>query len=174
MCTKAIISVTSFFTMNETDKVILKWVTKNESSNQLFEIERSVDGKNFTRLGALNGKGKIDMPTNYAVEDLNPVSGIAYYRLTQKDAAGKINFSETKVVNQGQILTGYVTIYPNPVHGLLTVKLMAAQNETTGLELYDMFGRRIQNQAINLIKGEQNLTVDMSKLVNGSYVLKIN
>ena len=165
--------VTSFFTINETDRVILKWVTKNESSNQLFEIERSFDGKSFIKLGALNGKGKTDMPTNYAVEDLKPVKGIAYYRLTQKDAAGKISFSETKVVDRGQIPTGYVTIYPNPVHGFLTVKLMAAQNETTGLELYDMFGRGIQNQSINLLKGEQTLTLDMSKLINGTYVLKV-
>ena len=163
----------SFFTINEPDRVVLKWVTSNEPSNQFFEIERSADGRNFTRIGSLQGKGANSIPTNYAIEDRNPVNGIAYYRLLQKNAAGNISYSEMKVVDRGLKPSGYITIYPNPVHGLLTIKLFETANETTLLELYDMAGRRVGSKALNLISGEQNLQLHMSALDNGSYIIKI-
>lgn len=167
------VQVISFFTINESDRVVLKWVTSNEPKNQLFEIERSIDGRNFTIIANLQGKGKNSIPINYAIEDLHPVNGIAYYRLLQKNTAGNISYSDLKVVDRGLKASGYITIYPNPVHGLLSIKLFNLSNENTVIEFYDMTGRKVASRMVNLIKGEQNLQLDMSELGNGSYVLKI-
>lgn len=37
-------------------KIIVKWETENEEANQQFIIENSLDGRNFTVIGNLNGK----------------------------------------------------------------------------------------------------------------------
>lgn len=37
-------------------KIIVKWETENEEANQQFIIENSLDGRNFTAIGNLNGK----------------------------------------------------------------------------------------------------------------------
>jgi hypothetical protein len=76
------------------------------------------------------------------------------------------------VVNRSTIPTSYYTIYPNPVHGILNVKVMATASEKTAVEIYDMAGRRMITQSITLSAGEQNIKVDMGQLQNGSYILK--
>ncbi len=164
---------TSFITINEIDRVILKWITTNETNNQQFEMERSADGRNFATIGSMLGKGKSTIANNYAIEDMNPIEGIAYYRLLQKDTNGKTVFSDLKVVDRGAIAKSYITVYPNPVHGLLNVKLVDTKNETSKLDLYDMAGRMVNRRSLNLIKGEQNILLDMSNLDNATYILKI-
>lgn len=165
--------VTSFYTINESDRVILKWVTTNEQPGQLFTIERSADGNNFTLLGNIKGRGENDIPVNYVLEDNFPVDGLVYYRLSQKNAAGKINYSEIKVVNRGIKLNNYFTVYPNPVHGVLSVKLFATKNENTTMQIVEMSGRTVMAQPLTLIKGEQSIRLNMTQLSGGMYVLKI-
>ncbi len=164
--------VTSFYTVNEADKVMLKWSTANELDHQLFEIERSVDGgRSYYKIETLAGEGRDRM--NYAVTDEHPVDGLTYYRLVQKNAEGLTNFSDTKVVNRGRSSAAYFTAYPNPVQDVLNVKIMAALSQNTSIELYDITGRKQKVQQLSLHPGEQDIQVDMSKLVKGTYTLKL-
>jgi hypothetical protein len=165
--------VTAFFTVNENDRVTLKWVTTNEDKNQWFEVQRSVDGKDFAVIGNLPGKGFSTTHNNYAIADMQPADGIAYYRLLQKDATGIIKYSETKVVDRGIKTSSYMTVYPNPVHGMLSVKVYAAASESGSIEMFDMWGRRVLNHVVSLIKGEQNIQLNMSGTCSGTYILKI-
>jgi methionine-rich copper-binding protein CopC len=166
-------SLTSFFTINETDKVILKWTTENENFNQMFEIERSVDGgRLYSKIGTITGKGASNGVLTYSLPDLKPFNGVAFYRIVQKNINGSISFTDIKVVNRSKIPASYYTIYPNPVHGILNVKVTASASEKTAVEIYDMAGRRMLRQNLILIPGEQNIQVNMEQLQNGSYILK--
>lgn len=167
-------SITSFFTVNETDKVILKWTTTNEEISQLFDIERSVDGgMTFSKIGVLNGKGTNRAMLTYSLEDTQPYEGVAYYRLVQRNTNGAIRFTDVKIVNRSKKPESFFTAYPNPVHGILNVRIASANTEKTVVELFDMTGRRVQTQNLNLVKGEQNVPVNMGRLQNGIYVLKL-
>lgn len=167
-------SLTSFFTVNETDRVILKWTTENEEPGQWFEIQRSVDeGRNYTSLGTLNGKGISDQVNTYALSDMEPFAGVAYYRLVQRNNQGEIRFTDVKVVSRTKTPASYYTVYPNPVQGMLNIKLSAATNDRTIAELYDLNGRRMMSRSFNVVAGEQTVGMDMSRLGNGTYVLKL-
>lgn len=166
-------ALTSFFTVNETDRVILKWTTENENINQNFEIERSIDGgKTYTAMGTIIGKGASDVFNSYGLQDIHPYMGVAYYRLLQKGKEG-IGFTDIKVVDRSEIATDYFTIYPNPVHGILNVKVKTTTAEKTAVEIYDIAGRRMITQQVSLSKGNQNISIDMTALQNGSYILKL-
>jgi methionine-rich copper-binding protein CopC len=164
--------VTSFFTVNETDKVILKWTTEHEGANQQFYIERSVDGGHrYYTIGTVNGKGtNLSM---YTLPDMQPYNGVAYYRLVQKTINGAISFTDVKVVNRSSKPASYFTVYPNPVHGLLNIKVMTGTTEKTYVEVYDMAGKRMMAQPVSLGYGEQNVLVNMERLQKGTYILKI-
>ncbi len=167
-------TLTSFFTVNEEDRVILKWTTENETNGQSFEIERSVDeGRTFSSIGSIAGKGINATVLTYGLTDLKPIDGIAYYRLVQKNKNSGINFTDIKVVNRKSIPTSYFTIYPNPVHGLLNVKLTSTSIENTTIEIYDMAGRMMLTNKLVLTPGDQNIQIDMSNLQKGTYVLKL-
>jgi methionine-rich copper-binding protein CopC len=166
--------VTSFFTVNEKDKVILKWTTEREEAAQWFEILRSIDGgKTYASLGIQNGKGlSLDVQT-YTLTDAQPFAGVAYYRLVQRGANNELKYSDTKTVSRSEVPVSYFTIYPNPVHGKLTINLTSATINKTVAEVYDMNGRRLITQPILITEGLQNISLDMSSLASGTYVLKM-
>ena len=115
--------VTSFFTINENDRVILKWTTENEELNQTFEILRSIDGGNsYQSLSSLNGKGFSFNTQNYAVTDAQPFAGLASYRLVQRNQQGQIRCTDLKVVDRSAAPATYVTAYPNPVSEQLQMR----------------------------------------------------
>ncbi len=167
--------VTSFFTINEANRVILKWTTEFEELDQFFEIQRSIDGgKNYTVLGTVTGKGYTDDVQTYTLDDVQPIAGVAYYRLVQKNIKGDVRFIDVKVVNRSIENDTYYTAFPNPVQGILTLKINAPTNGKAIAEVYDLNGRRIITNSFGVLAGLQTIGVDMSKLTSGSYVLKLN
>ena len=165
--------VTSFFTVNENDKVILKWTASNEPLNETYEVQRSFDGRSFTTVGIANGKGHNVNLTTYVIEDANPAAGLSYYRLASKNANGNISYSEWKPVNRAAVAASYLLAYPNPVSSSLTLKIAATQSEKTRIDILDIAGRIVKTIPVSLYNGEQTLQVDMNGLSKGSYVVKM-
>ena len=166
--------VTSFFTVNETEKVILKWTTQFEEPGQQFEIFRSADeGRTYASLGLLQGKGNEMAMQSYSITDNEPQSGVSYYRLVQRNSTGEIRFSDIKVVNRSKAASSWFTVYPNPVQGILSINLNAAKPGMTKAEIFDMNGRRWLVQQYAVVAGGQVLSLDMSRLGQGAYLIKI-
>lgn len=166
--------ITSFFTVNEADRVMLKWTTENEGAHPAFMVERSTDGGNtYSSLGTVVGKGTLNGTASYGLPDMQPVEGLAYYRLVQKDGSGNVRYTDIRVVDRSAVANAYFTAYPNPVAGMLTVRINATAGQQTMVEVLDMAGRRMLARAVNLAKGEQNVQLDMSTLQKGSYILRM-
>jgi hypothetical protein len=168
------VPVTSFYTVNETEKVILKWTTHHEENGQQFELFRSADeGRTYQPLGILNGKGIQDEMNSYTLTDNAPLNGVSYYRLIQRSQTGEIRFMDVRTVKRTAASASYFTLYPNPVQGLLNINLTTAKQGTVIAAVLDMNGRKWSQQQYNVVAGEQVLSLDMSRLGRGSYILQI-
>jgi large repetitive protein len=77
------------------------------------------------------------------------------------------------VVNRSLAPVTYYTVYPNPVQNILTIRINAAASEKIMVEVMDMNGQRIITRSFSIAEGEQSLPLDMSRLGNGTYILKI-
>lgn len=73
------IEILSFNVKNESSKNILIWETVTEFNNKSFEIERSTDGKTFTKLAQVQAANK---PYRYQFVDNYPFR-TTYYRLRE-------------------------------------------------------------------------------------------
>ena len=167
-------TITSFFAVNEKERVVLKWTTQNESNNESFMVERSTDfGRTYFTICSVAGKGYNDFMNTYAFSDILPFAGVAYYRLVQRKTTGELHFSDVRIVDRGKRAQTYFTIYPNPVQGILTIKMVAALPENAVFEIFDMSGRKVAVKNIKIITGEQNISMDMSHLIKGTYLIKI-
>src|SRR5690606_14408515 len=62
----------------ENSSVFLEWVTRSETNNSHFEIERSADGVTFEQIGRVEGKGDGDQVQVYSFIDRNPKIGINF------------------------------------------------------------------------------------------------
>jgi hypothetical protein len=66
------------------NKVDITWSTATETNNKYFTIERSANGTDFVAIGTVNGAGTSSSVNNYSFVDINPLTGVSYYRLTQR------------------------------------------------------------------------------------------
>jgi hypothetical protein len=160
------IKLESFTAAPQDKTVLLTWVVSEEINVLKYEIEFSTDGRNFWSIGsrvATNSK-------TYNLVHNSPVFGINYYRLKTVDNDGKISYSEVRTVNFK--LTGNVTVYPNPVNDLLHITFSAASiNKSATISVIAMDGKKIYEK--NISKLSQTETLDVSKLANGCYIIRI-
>jgi glucuronoarabinoxylan endo-1,4-beta-xylanase len=147
--------------------VHLEWTTHSEKDNAGFDIERSADGRMFSKIASVKGYGNSDFENHYVFTDASPVSGINYYRLKQTDLDGTYMYSPVKSVKHGH--TTPVIVYPNPVKDVLTIDL---KGNTTGDQLFIVNALGQQVIQVNAIQSEQT-EIDVSNLQSGLYFYRL-
>ncbi|MBS1617064.1 MAG: hypothetical protein JST76_00990 [Bacteroidetes bacterium] len=110
-----------YFTAEKKDErsAIVKWATASEINNDHFEVERSADAQQWTRIGTVPGAGNSNDHLDYSLDDNDPLPGINYYRLKQVDYDGQYEYSDIAEVEfsgeEGIHSATVMTIYPNPL-----------------------------------------------------------
>lgn len=167
------VELISFAASPDQDGVILKWATASELNNHYFEVESSIDGKNWNGIMKVDGQGTKRTRTDYLQLDATPYLGISYYRLKQVDYDGKSTYSNTEQVDFQNAIK--LTVSPNPSNGSNTVKLKL-NAVPSGSQLLI---RVTSLQGIELVRHQIQLTeknsveqqLDVKGLANGTYLI---
>jgi hypothetical protein len=143
-------------------EVLLDWRVKDEVNMKQYDVQRSVDGKNFTTIGTVGNLGK----EVYTLIDPKPEQGINYYRLSMVESNGLTNYSHIVAINinDGKALHAS----PNPVTGDLTVEVKGEVGKQAVIDIIDYTGNKVRTVAIPAGK----VTVDMTSLPTGVYVVQ--
>lgn len=148
--------------------VSLEWETISEKDNDYFTIERSQDGRNWEKVGTVDGAGTTSELQTYELIDENPYLGISYYRLKQTDYNGESIYYKEQPVDITQSVE--VLIFPNParVNAAFTVGLEDGTNAE--LQIRDMAGKLIQAETRHVQGGIEVTTSDWQP---GVYLITI-
>ncbi len=155
---------------------LLKWNTEHEISTAQFIIQRSTDGINFSNIGTVAASGNSSTVKNYTFTDNDAgdqQSLVLYYRLKVTDTNGSFKYSNTISVNL-PVAKGAVTISPNPASNELKAIVLSPVTANASWEIIDNTGRAIITGNTLLKKGDNNLSVKISKLPAGVYYLHIS
>ncbi|RYY47229.1 MAG: T9SS type A sorting domain-containing protein [Chitinophagaceae bacterium] len=168
-CTGALpVTITDFVAQRQTNWVLLKWYATMESSFRAYDIERSTDGNSFDKIGEIEGRNL----ANYSFNDNTlPNASIVYYRLKMIDLNGTFRYSKTISVRLNNDLSNAI-LYPNPTRGPLTLKLTNALKDNGKITVTDVAGRTVREQLVS--KGIFSIDVDINKLPQGRYFIRIN
>ena len=166
-----LISFTATLTANKT--VVLKWQTAWELNNDKYEVERSTDGVNYTKLSTTNSNGNSFDQQAYSFEDASFLVGtLAFYRLKQTDLDGKSSYSKIAYVNDKSSLTSDYTLFPNPLNGgnnTIQIKGIASSEVTySNIHIADLTGRTISYKIIGANAIELNAAAP-----SGVYILQV-
>ena len=151
-----------FTAIQNGSKVDIKWKTSIETGGPYFTIEKSKDGKEFTKV--------VDIPTfesgtaysDYFETDYQPYLGVSYYRIKQTDEMGNFRYSQTVIlkVEEEQNSKTYIAKVEKP-------NLVNEQkNKQALLVLRDMNGNDYYVKAEGDNLNELNLTSSVS---SGTY-----
>ncbi len=141
------------------------WHTANEINVSHFNIQRSINGKDFITIGKVAAKNKnfneysfIDEPTR------NEQQETWFYRIESIDFDGKKQYSEIRNVDLGIRNLG-LSIFPNPAKDFITIECKGAKE----LFIIDYLGRLMKQ--LNNVSEHQ--TINTKQLPKGLYVVKI-
>jgi hypothetical protein len=153
---------------------VLNWSVKQEQNLLMYEIERSSDGKNFTKIGLVNAKGFNAQEEFYLFNDPTAVLGKIYYRLKLIGKDNNYKYSNILSVSLTKANVFELTNLVNPFEAKLSFQVLTYQNDLADLELLDASGRKVLSRKISLAKGINALTFDIpAHLQKGSYLLRV-
>ncbi len=156
------------------EHVELSWTTASEENNSHYEIERSVDGTEFNRVGQIDGAGNAVNINTYKFIDNRPLSGYSFYRLKQIDINGNFDYSPIKSVHLNPQDLFEFSMSPNPIQSnqLLTLKHPNLVSEKLYyINISDLHGKVIWRQQITSRKGYT--TISLNDPPQGIYLVTL-
>ncbi len=168
------VSIVDFSASIKESKTNLTWKSvTDDNANVGFNIERSQNGKDWSTIGYVAiTDGNVQK--QYAFNDNKPFNGINYYRLTVQNKYGKNTYSAIKSVVYDRNTVKEITFYPNPVKNRLVVNLNKIDTKTASLEIITMEGKVVKTVAITDQNSFGNITLDVTGLIKGMYLLQLN
>ena len=151
----------------DADNAVISWQTSQESNSYEYEIYRSADGNNFSKIGSVASKNN-PSGSSYSFSDKLPLSGVNYYRVNSKDRDGKTLFCTVNRV-VFPVLKKKVNVYPVPASDILYIE-NNFRSIRLNIEVIDMVGRTVmQTSSPNSFP----VNLPVGNLPKGAYTLKI-
>ena len=144
----------------------ITWAFETDLTHDYFEIERSIDGNNFTALDRYTS-----LPP-YTYNDITVRPGINYYRIKEVDKSGKVIYSKTVEVLYDPS-KAIVTVFPNPVSDHLNLRISTAEKTQLSTLLTNIDGKVIYKWTTACDPGTSDIKIDMQKLAPQVYILQV-
>jgi hypothetical protein len=151
----------------ENNNVNLRWSVGDEKDLKEYQVERSITGYDFMKVGTVAVKGA----TVYTFSDVN-INGAAYYRIKSVDLDGKGKYSSIVKIgaDRNSSFSNILKLYPVPVLNELTVEHgqlgAAAKIIITGID-----GKVIRT--VYPANGSSHTPISFSGNLPGMYVLRL-
>lgn len=166
------VSLTSYDVIAENRKARIEWTTALEQNNDHFEVFRSGDGKNFTKLETIKAKGS--GVHQYFVYDDNPSSGVNYYHLVQYDVNGMTKDQGIKTVTFNTPNKASVVTFPNPAYNVIGLRLSNFKGKQLNVTLIDMTGKIIHSEVVAVNNSQGYYTLHLNaRPFSGQYILNV-
>jgi hypothetical protein len=154
--------------------ILLSWETATELNNDYFDIEFSLNGSNFEKIGQVQGAGTtLDNQSYEFIDDLNHLDlenqNSLYYRLKQVDFDGKYEYSNIIQLEIGNSQPAIVHIFPNPTTDFLNIEINANQVGKT-IQLINSQGQVLQE----FLAQNRSNQYQISHLPAGIYLIRID
>jgi hypothetical protein len=144
----------------------LKWEITLNSTPSTFEVMRSADGLNFSKIGSVSGVNGI---TKYQFSDNNILSGNNYYRLRMLDIDGVVTYSTIIMISNGAKGVFMNSIAPTLVTGRTKLNIQSSEAANMQLVITDINGRIVHKQSLALFNGSQDVWLDASRFAAGVF-----
>lgn len=160
----------------KTTGALIAWSTASEQNTDHFEIMRSTDDKNFTKITSVGAAGNSSSIHNYSYTD-NAVPSYArfvYYYLSIVDKDGKKSSSNIQMfANANGKPKLIVSLSPNPISrpGHLMLQFNAEKEGSMHVQLYNASGKLVKEDDMTAVAGLNNGHFHVGDVPAGVYTI---
>jgi hypothetical protein len=137
------VELSSFTAATQSCNAVLRWETAFESKIGGYDIERSTDGRTWSRIGQIQA-GNRNTPQRYSFVDEGAPQGSLMYRLHILDLGGGAEYSPVAAVHNECLVAGAAfSIAPNPAYNAFSCSFASAPDAgaEVRVQLSDLAGR---------------------------------
>lgn len=155
------------FSVKEVNKQIeITWETLTEENTKEFVVQRSNKDFAWSDIAIVKAAGYSQQSRQYKTIDPSILQEKHYYRILQKDADGRVNYSDVKSIQPTPGRPGISVLNTVAVNGVVRIQLQ----EVTQLSLFNATGQLIWEKKLNA--GIHS--VGIGHFQKGIYFLKAN
>jgi hypothetical protein len=164
------VTFVSFTAQEEQENALLTWQVATEINNAGFAVEKSLDGRLFTEIGFVKGRGHANTTATYQFTDYQ-FRTTAYYRLKQTDFDAKTAYTPIVAVQKNKGAKTLVA-YPNPISSQGTYMHLDLPENTEGgqMAIFDLQGRLVYSWENP--NSPSHLSIPVENWSRGLYILK--
>jgi Secretion system C-terminal sorting domain len=149
----------------------LNWLASCTSTQAIFEIERSSDGRNFTSINTITAtQERCAQPFTFA--DNANLTGPVYYRIKSIDIDGGAKYSATIKLGDLPKNRQLTAVLPNPVSDRAQLNISASKKDRVELSVFSIEGKMVQRNIIDLQAGTSIINLDVVNLQKGVYTVR--
>jgi hypothetical protein len=168
------VTLSSFKAYRQGSEAVIEWKSENEEGVKGYEVERSVDGKNFRTIAVKLPTGNGTSVAAYKHHDVNPLGADNFYRIRSLDRNGSESYTQVLQVSFAKSRGGY-EVYPNPITGNHINLLMVNKPKGTYyVQLINTSGHIIISKQVSFNGGSGAVPIELYRdLQKGNYVLQV-
>lgn len=162
------VELNSFQTMENGEQVNLEWSTASQLNFSHFQVEHSINAKDWSTLTAIEGEGTTNDLKEYFYTHSSPHNGKNYYRLRMVDLDETFEYSD--IISANVSANSTVFLSPNPSRGgTVRYEMNFTPEEGDQLVVYDLVGGLVAAQNALSFTGELVLP---GSLTRGTYLVR--
>jgi hypothetical protein len=167
------ISITSIKAYQQNKDIAVEWKVSSELNMKNYEVEKSTDGGNFTKVATQTATTNNGTDITYKWLDVNPVTGNNFYRIHAIENSGLMKYSAIAKVTIGKNEPA-ITLFPNPVtNKMFSLQFTAMEKGIYQLRLINDAGQVMFTQLLTHAGGSATQTVAVVNVASGGYHLEI-
>jgi hypothetical protein len=167
------VTMSSVKAYQKTSGIQVEWSTVTEINIDRYEVEKSINGQQFIKVGTVASTGNSSSLKDYNWFDASPNAGSNYYRIRSVSKAGAAEYTSivrVALTNNAE----NISVYPNPVKSNvvgLQLNNLAKGNYT--ITITNELGQPIYSKTIEHQGGSASQTLQTETIAKGIYQLKL-
>jgi hypothetical protein len=165
---------TSLNASQQGEKIAVRWQVQNEMDVAKYEVEKSINGTEFSLVNTTNVSTANTVSGDYAWYDDKEISGSNFYRIKSISRNGSSNITQVIKVIASKTGASFI-VFPNPVKGnTINLQIVDQVYGTYQLRLINSNGQVVYTNKLPVTSNSmlKSLTVD-TNLPKGIYQLEI-
>jgi hypothetical protein len=151
----------------------LNWKMESSSEWEQCVLERSDNSGKYASVAVFLQTDAAT--TEYRYNDKSLATGNHYYRLKLVSPTSEIKYSSILAFKTGnEMVSNQLLVYPSVITDRYSVKFRAEKNEPGALlQMVDYTGKTVYSRRLNLLPGENNISVNDFAASRGNYIVVI-
>lgn len=152
----------------------VEWTNLTEIDVIAYEIERSLNGTQFTQMASLAARSNTNDKESYYEYDVQPAS-VTYYRIKVTSRDGETVYSPIVKVATNITVKQDIVLYPNPVTSKqFTIQMNSAAGDYY-IKIYAANGQIVKTETLKHPGGSYAKTIELpSQLQAGQYYMQVS